>query len=88
MTDEDKSTSPSTPPPATADLLTARETAAYLGVSERTLESWRASGAGPVYIKLRWRIRYRRKALDAWLEANERTRVRDDVNRGDRGDKQ
>jgi len=70
---------------ASADLLTARETSAYLGVSERTLESWRAKGGGPIYIKLRWRIRYRRKALDAWLEANERTRVRDEDSRSGGG---
>ena len=57
--------------PAQLDrLLTPREVAAYLHLSENTLYQYRALGIGPHYIKLDAArlIRYRQSDVDAWLE--------------------
>lgn len=53
------------------------QAAAYLGLSPRTLECWRLTGAGPVYIKVGRRVRYRRSDLEAWLDARLRTSTSD-----------
>ena len=45
----------------------------YLGVKEKTLAMWRASGTGPRFIK-RGRIFYYKEDLDAWLNENGRHR--------------
>lgn len=44
--------------------LTSREAAALLGVSERTLQSLRAAGTGPSYVRIGSMIRYRRVDLE------------------------
>jgi excisionase family DNA binding protein len=49
-------------------LLTGREAAALLRLSERTMERHRTSGTGPRYIALGRSIRYRRRDLDAWID--------------------
>ncbi|PCF95138.1 helix-turn-helix domain-containing protein [Vreelandella nigrificans] len=49
-------------------LLTTNEAAPYLGVSPRTLETWRSTGRhGVRYIKVGSRVRYRLRDLDEWL---------------------
>ena len=49
-------------------LLTQREAACVLRLSERTLERLRISGLGPKFIRCGLRnIRYRQSDLDAWL---------------------
>lgn len=49
-------------------LLTVEETAAYLGVKPRLLESWRYRNTGPKYIRLGGRhVRYRQTDLDDWI---------------------
>jgi excisionase family DNA binding protein len=48
-------------------LLTTGEVAAYLNLSVRTLERWRASGTGPRWIRVYHSIRYRRSDLAAWM---------------------
>lgn len=48
-------------------LLTGREAAALLRLSERTMERHRTSGTGPRYIALGRAIRYRRRDLHAWI---------------------
>jgi len=57
-------------------LLTTSEAAALLGLSIKTLERHRTSGAGPHYIKLgagrSGRVRYRRADLDAWVAEHRR----------------
>ncbi len=59
-------------------LLTAKEAARYLNYSPRTLESWRQTGLGPVYIAGSSRsIRYRKSALDQWLAERERRSTSD-----------
>jgi predicted DNA-binding transcriptional regulator AlpA len=49
-------------------LLTGREAAALLRLSERTMERHRTSGTGPRYIALGRAIRYRRRDLLDWIE--------------------
>lgn len=48
------------------------EAAQFLRVSIRTLQSWRVSGRGPRYIKLGRSVRYDRKTLIDWLDAQTR----------------
>ncbi len=55
------------------DLLDQTQAAQYLGVKPSTLERWRFVGAGPKFCKVGRLVRYRRAALEAYL--NERTRT-------------
>ena len=43
-----------------------RRAADYLGLSRRTLESYRVSGDGPAFHRFGNRARYSRLDLDAW----------------------
>ena len=54
--------------PDLAALLTGREAAALLRLSERTMERHRAAGTGPQYIALGRAIRYRRRDLAQYIE--------------------
>ena len=54
--------------------LTAAETAAWLGISERTLANWRSKGRGPRYCLLRTRIRYREADISEFLATHARRR--------------
>lgn len=49
-------------------LLTGREAAALLRLSERTMERHRSAGTGPRYVALGRAIRYRRPDLLDWIE--------------------
>lgn len=50
--------------------LAPRETAAHLGLSERTLERMRADGAGPPFTRLGVRrIAYRVSDIEEWAAA-------------------
>jgi excisionase family DNA binding protein len=53
-------------------LLTGREAAMALRLSERTLERLRVSGGGPRFIKAGKAVRYREADLEAWIEAHSR----------------
>jgi excisionase family DNA binding protein len=48
-------------------LLTQRQAAEYLCLSERTLERWRVSGDGPAYVKAGRRVLYRECDLIEWV---------------------
>jgi excisionase family DNA binding protein len=48
-------------------LLTQREAACLLRLSERTLERLRVTGAGPVYVKAGRLVRYREADLEEWI---------------------
>jgi hypothetical protein len=48
-------------------LLTQREAAVVLRLSERTLERLRVSGLGPSFVRCSKRIRYRAVDLDEWI---------------------
>ena len=52
-----------------ATLLTQREAALALRLSERTLERWRVQGTGPPFVRLNHSIRYRQQDLDAHVAA-------------------
>ncbi len=52
------------------DLLTPEDAAQHLGVSARTLATWRSTGRHALpYVKVGARVRYRRTDLDAWLSS-------------------
>ena len=40
----------------------------YCGLSKPTMERFRISGDGPIYMKLGKAVRYRKADLDAWLD--------------------
>lgn len=48
-------------------LLTTREAASVLRLSERTLERLRLAGTGPRYVKAGRRVRYCESDLEAWI---------------------
>jgi predicted DNA-binding transcriptional regulator AlpA len=54
-------------------LLTQRQAAEMLCLSERTLERWRVSGDGPAYVKLGRRVAYRECDLIEWVARRIRT---------------
>jgi hypothetical protein len=49
-------------------LLTQREAATALRLSERTLERMRVTGSGPPFVKCNRSIRYEQSDLDEWIE--------------------
>lgn len=58
-------------PPLPDALLVTKEAAAYLRTSERAMENWRITGAGPVWVRVGpRRVVYRASDLAAWVEAN------------------
>ncbi len=50
-------------------LLTQREAATHLRLSERTLERLRLTGTGPAFAKVGRRVFYPQGELDAWVAA-------------------
>jgi excisionase family DNA binding protein len=46
--------------------------AEYIGCSPSTLRLWRSQGRGPRYYPAGRLIRYRKSALDLWIEKNSR----------------
>lgn len=48
-------------------LLSAAEAAEILHVSARTLEDWRTTGKGPLYLRLGRRPHYRLSDISTWL---------------------
>ena len=49
-----------------ANYMNTREVAAFLGLSPRTLDRYRVSGAGPKFHKFGNRVRYLRFDVEAW----------------------
>jgi predicted DNA-binding transcriptional regulator AlpA len=49
-------------------LLTQREAACLLQLSERTMERHRVAGTGPRYVKAGRLVRYRQSDLEAWID--------------------
>ena len=49
------------------ELLTTKQAAELLNLSEKTLSMWRCKGSGPPFIK-RGKILYCKPDLDAWLQ--------------------
>lgn len=50
-------------------LLTSKEAAQRLKISENTLHRWRYSRKGPPYVKLGRAVRYRAEDLDSFIES-------------------
>ena len=48
-------------------LLTQREAATAMRLSERTLERLRLQGGGPLFVKAGRAVRYRETDLEAWI---------------------
>lgn len=56
----------------TNDLILPKDASLYLGgVPEATLQWWRATGRGPIYIKVGRRVFYRQSHLSEFLTAGE-----------------
>jgi len=59
-------------------LLTEGEASRFLGFSVRSLQGWRVKGGGPRFVKIGGRsVRYRRRDLNAWADANMRLNTSD-----------
>ena len=58
--------------------LNTREAAGHLGLSTRTLDRYRVSGDGPVFLRFGGRVRYLREDLDAWAKTRRRKSTSDD----------
>ena len=54
-------------------LLDTARAADHLGLSARTLEKWRTTGGGPLFVKLGRRVAYRIADLDSWVAAQVRS---------------
>ena len=48
-------------------LMTSKEVAEYLRISESLINSYRADGIGPVYLKMGKLIRYRLEDVEEWM---------------------
>ena len=51
-------------------LLTEVQAADLLRLSIRTLQAWRTKEFGPAFVRAGRAVRYRRRDLIAWIEAN------------------
>jgi predicted DNA-binding transcriptional regulator AlpA len=58
-------------------LLNSKKAAAFLRVSERTLERLRTAGDGPKYVKFGMVVRYDPADLLAWIEGQKRESTSD-----------
>lgn len=56
--------------PYFSQLLTTQAAARLVGLSPRTLETFRVRGGGPAFVKLGGAVRYEPKALQDWIDAN------------------
>jgi hypothetical protein len=57
--------------PIDSDILLREQDAAdLLSLSVRTLQSWRIGMAGPPFVQVGRAVRYRRRDLIAWIDAN------------------
>ncbi len=54
-------------PLAASPLLSTKQAAIYLGLSNSTLNKWRCYGTGPSFVKLGRAVRYRKAQLDEFL---------------------
>jgi hypothetical protein len=51
-------------------LLTEVQAADLLCLSVRTLQAWRTRAFGPAFVRAGRAVRYRRRDLSAWIDAN------------------
>jgi predicted DNA-binding transcriptional regulator AlpA len=55
---------------AATELLDVEAAAAFLGLGTTTLNKWRTSGAGPVFVKMGSRVAYARSDLEKFVAQN------------------
>jgi predicted DNA-binding transcriptional regulator AlpA len=60
---------------ATTRLIDTTQAAESLGLSARTLESYRRSGYGPRYVKIGRRSMYAPEDIAVWVESRKRNRT-------------
>ncbi len=60
-------------------LLTEVQAADVLNLSIRTLQAWRTKRSGPSFVRAGRAIRYRKRDLYAWMDANTVSSTRPDV---------
>jgi predicted DNA-binding transcriptional regulator AlpA len=59
-------------------LLNERDAAAFLGLSDRTLQKWRVCGGGPIFIKIGGKaVRYQRRDLIEWINVRRQANTSD-----------
>ena len=58
--------------------LNTRQAADHLGLSTRTLDRFRVTGDGPVFLKFGGRVRYLIEDLDGWARTRRRKSTSDD----------
>jgi hypothetical protein len=51
-------------------LLTEVQAADLLSLSVRTLQAWRTRAFGPAFVRAGRAVRYRRRDLSTWIDAN------------------
>jgi predicted DNA-binding transcriptional regulator AlpA len=69
----DMATSEAAPPVANDPVLSPEEVSAMLGgVPLATLKRWRTERTGPVALHIGRHVRYRRSAVEDWLQARDR----------------
>jgi Helix-turn-helix domain len=56
--------------PESDALLGEMQAAKLLNLSSRTLQTWRAKGVGPAFVRAGRAIRYRYRDLVSWVDAN------------------
>jgi excisionase family DNA binding protein len=56
-------------PSADRNILTTKEAADRVRLSEATLEKKRSDGTGPIFVRLGRAVRYEVAALDEWIAA-------------------
>jgi hypothetical protein len=54
--------------------LSRKELAGQLGLSEGTLARWGSLGIGPIFVRVGFRVFYRRESVREWLVELERAR--------------
>jgi predicted DNA-binding transcriptional regulator AlpA len=64
------------------ELLSTLQAARYCGLSPRTLEKMRTTGAGPRFIKLGRAVKYALEDLDQWIAGNRRRSTSDPGDQG------
>jgi hypothetical protein len=52
------------------ECLDTRQAARFLGASTALLRKWRRTGDGPAFARLQKLVRYRRRDLEAFIEAH------------------
>jgi hypothetical protein len=61
-------------------LLGEVQAARLLNLSVRTLQAWRTKRCGPAFVRAGRAIRYRKRDLYMWIDANTVPSIRPDVN--------